>query len=188
MGNTYDPNRHLEKLAKGDHLTISTLYKETFPKIAHFIIRNNGRKYDAEDIFQNALIQIIARYRTGTLVLTSAFEAYFFTVCRNLWIRELNLRKRRVIPDAEIHLTIDDHDTAMAILEQEKWELFQEKMDSLSENCREVLAFFFKNFSSEHIMKEMGYNSVNVIRQRIFKCKKKLTEMIKSDTRYQMLK
>ena len=47
---------------------------------------------------------------------------------------------------------------------------------------------FFKRTPYESIMEKMQYNSENVVRQRIFKCKKRLIELIRKDSRYQNLK
>ena len=35
---------------------------------------------------------------------------------------------------------------------------------------------------------ELDYNDENVVRQRVFKCKKKLIEMITKDSRFKQLK
>ncbi|MFT5891811.1 MAG: hypothetical protein ACI9Y7_001918, partial [Dokdonia sp.] len=47
---------------------------------------------------------------------------------------------------------------------------------------------FFAKVSYERMVKEMGYNSETVARQRVFKCKAKLTQTITSDHRYNSLK
>ena len=73
-------------------------------------------------------------------------------------------------------------------MEQEKWELFQEKLEALSDNCKTILKLFFKKTPYVEIAKKLEYASDNVLRQRIFKCKKKLSELIKKDSRYTLLK
>ena len=73
-------------------------------------------------------------------------------------------------------------------LVQERWELFTEKLEVLSENCKKILEKFFRKVSYKNIVKELGYSSETVARQRVFKCKKKLMETITSDIRYKSLK
>lgn len=77
---------------------------------------------------------------------------------------------------------------ALATFEQERWELFTEVLEAISENCKKILKLFFAKVSYERIVKEMGYNSETVARQRVFKCKAKLTQTITSDYRYNSLK
>lgn len=125
----------LDKLSEGKPEDILFLYKEVFPKVSHFIVSNNGRIDDAEDIFQKALLQIIVRYRKEPFEIKASFENYFFTVCSNLWRRELNNSKNEITYLNNIENIGDVDDTAFSIVEQERYELFSEKLDSLSENC-----------------------------------------------------
>ena len=76
----------------------------------------------------------------------------------------------------------------MSILEQKRWELFHEYLEKLSENCKEILKLFFNKVSYKRIIVLMNYNSESVARQRIFKCKGKLIDMVQKDNRYHQLK
>lgn len=181
-------NDYLGRLSLGDTKIIEQVYSDVFPKVDFFIKKNNGNKSDAEDIFQKALLQLIARYQATQFQLKDSFDSYLFTVCRNLWKRELNKRKREVTNDEVIELITDEQEMLAAILDQEKWDLFHEKMSELSDNCMKVLKLFFKETPYAEIAKQMEYSSENVLRQRIFKCKKKLTDLIKGDSRYNFLK
>lgn len=181
-------NNFLSTLCKGNEEDIISLYQEVFPKVSHFIVSNNGRVDDAEDIFQKALLQIIVRYRSEPFEIKTSFENYFFTVCRNLWRRELNLSKFKATHIDNLENISDVDDDACSMAEQERYDLFSEKLALLSENCKSILKLFFAKTSYETIMQTLQYNSENVVRQRIFKCKKRLIELIKKDRRYDDLK
>ncbi|WP_299210953.1 RNA polymerase sigma factor [uncultured Aquimarina sp.] len=178
----------LKQLVTGDTKLIQDVYKKEFPKIRRFVLTNNGDIADAEDVFQKALMQLIARYKIKPFVIETSFGAYFYTVCRNLWRRELNKQKRIVTNDEVLEHSKEAEDMTMATLEQEKWELFQEKLTELSDNCKQLLQLFFKKVPYKEIMEELGYNTDNVVRQRIFNCKSQLTKLIKNDTRYNQIK
>lgn len=182
------PNEYLEGLSNGDSKVIAHIYHHTYPKVAKFVLNNSGSPVDAEDIFQKALLQFIARYRLNKFQIKTSFEGYFFQACKNLWRRELNNRKREVTNTGKRELLNEENEMALAALEQEKWELFQEKLEELSDNCKTILKLFFKKTPYPEIAEQMEYTSDNVLRQRIFKCKKKLTELIKKDSRYRALK
>ena len=111
-----------------------------------------------------------------------------YTVCKNLWRRELNKQKKWVTTDNFYKLQDEGQDIALSILEQKKWELFKEGLEKLSENCKKILAMFFAKVSYANMVETMGYNSETVARQRVFKCKTKLTNIIKEDNRYNSLK
>ena len=52
------------------------------------MLQNKGGIADAEDIFQKALLQIAVRYKKEKCQIKSSFNAYLYTVCKNLWRRE----------------------------------------------------------------------------------------------------
>ncbi len=183
-----DNTEALNALLENDAKVISVMYSKILPKVQKFVIQNKGQQVDAEDIFQKALLQIAVRYRREPFQIKSSFEAYVFTACKNLWRRELNKNKIRVTDDAILELHHEERDMALATFEQERWELFTEKLEAISENCKKILKLFFGKVSYERIVKVMGYSSETVARQRVFKCKTKLTQAITSDQRYNSLK
>ena len=183
-----DNTKALNALLENNTKVIGIMYEKIFPKVKKFVIQNKGQQVDAEDIFQKALLQITVRYRSEPFEIRSSFEAYVFTACKNLWRRELNKNKTRVTEDAIMELHHEERDMALATFEQERWELFAEKLEAISENCKKILKLFFAKVSYERIVKEMGYTSETVARQRVFKCKAKLTQTIINDQRYNSLK
>lgn len=183
-----DTTRYLTALLTNDSEGIVPIYTLVFPKVCKFVLQNSGQQVDAEDVFQKALIQITVRYRREPFEIRSSFEAYLFTACKNLWRRELNSSKMRVTKDEVPELKNEEHDMALASLEQERWELFTEKLAMISENCKKVLSLFFAKVSYARIVEEMQYASETVARQRVFKCKTKLTEIVHKDKRYNSLK
>lgn len=178
----------LNALASGDSKKIESIYSDNFLSVKRFILQNKGNTEDAEDIFQKALLQIAVRYKKEKFEIKTTFGGYLFTVCKNLWRRELNIKKNRVTNN-----TIDEHyseerESSLAIIEQKRQELFIEKLQLISCNCKNILTLFFSKIPYSEIVDQTEYSSETVVRQRVFKCKKKLTELIKSDKRYNSLK
>lgn len=179
---------YLEALIQNDRKRIEMIYEECYPPIKAFILNNSGNQEDAKDIFQKALLQIAMRYKRETFEITGDFQIYLFAVCRNLWRREINKSKRKVTNREVGNIYIEETDSALALLEQKREELFTEKLTLISENCKKVLSLYFSKIPYSEIVKTLNYQSETVVRQRVFKCKKKLTELIKSDKRYLSLK
>ncbi|WP_299255110.1 sigma-70 family RNA polymerase sigma factor [uncultured Aquimarina sp.] len=177
----------IDGILQSDEKVITDIYTNFFPKCLKFVLHNKGQQMDAEDIFQKVLMQISARIRCRALkTINSTFEAYMFTACKNLWRRELNKRKR--VTNTEVkELVSEESDMAYALLEQERWELFKEKLEKLSDNCKEVLMLFLKKVSYADIVVQLSYSSETVARQRVFKCKAKLIKNVKSDERFKNL-
>jgi RNA polymerase sigma factor (sigma-70 family) len=183
-----DKQYYLKALSNGDSKEIQAIYQLNFPKIKRFVLQNSGQEADAEDIFQMALLQLAVRYRKQPFEISTTFEGYFYTVCKNLWRRELNKSKNRVTKDGVVELVDENEDMAVVAVAQERRELMQEYLQKISINCKKVLDLFFAKVPYSAMVEELSYSSETVARQRVFKCKSKLTELIKQDKRYQALK
>lgn len=178
----------LNALINGDSKKIESIYTDNFMSVQKFILQNKGNKEDAEDIFQKALLQIAVRYKKDRFEIKTTFGGYLFTVCKNLWRKELNKNKKRVTNNTIAEQYSEERDNSFAIIEQKRQELFVEKLQLISINCKNILMLFFSKTPYSEIVAQTEYSSETVVRQRVFKCKKKLTELIKSDKRYRSLK
>ncbi len=170
---------------EGNPKVLKTIYSTSYPFVERFILSRNGTRKDAEDIFHNALLLLFVKIKEEKIVIDK-FDNYLFTVCKNLWKRK-NVKKQvtnlEVIP-----LIAEEIDMASFYLEQKQWELYQEKFNNLSEKCQELLKMLFNKKSYKEIVNHFSYNSMTVARQRVFKCKSRLIQLIKSDQRYFKLK
>ncbi len=183
-----DGNFILNELVKEDSKIITGIYDKNFPLVKKFILQNKGNIEDAEDIFQKSLIQIIIRYKKEKFAISGSFDAYLFVVCKNLWRRELNSHKKRVTNVEKVEVRDEYEDSSYALIEQKRHELFTEKFAQITGNCKKILTLFFAKTSYEEIVANTEYTSELVVRQRVFKCKKRLTELILKDKRYNSLK
>ncbi|TCI91831.1 RNA polymerase sigma factor [Tenacibaculum sp. M341] len=179
---------YLNALVKGDSKTIKKIYTTNFFQVKRFVLQNKGKSEDAEDIFQKAILQIAIRHKKEKIKISTNFDAYLFTVCKNLWRRELNNYKKRVTNSEVVEQKDESTDNALAIVEQKRQELFIEKLGEISDNCKQILTLFFAKTTYAEIVEQTEYNSESVVRQRVFKCKKQLTNLIQKDKRYNSLK
>lgn len=180
-------NKYLKALINNDTKITSEIYAIFFPRIATFISKNNGNYDDAKDVFQDALIYLVYITKEKSLQVKS-FEAYLFTICKNIWRRRLKNRKVRIMNE-EKH-TLEDRMTtrSLIILEEKRLELYNESFAQLSENCKEVLAIYFNTLDYQELLRTFSYNSVDVARQRVYRCRKKLIDFIKLNKKYHTLK
>ena len=175
----------IQLFLEGDARVLNDIYKTSFPYVKHYITSRDGSKKDAEDIFHNALLLIYVKLKEGKIQIQS-FENYLFTVCKNLWKRECS--KKEVTNQQVVPLVSETLDLAKFYLEQNQWELFEEKFKLLSEKCQEILKMIFEKKSYEAIVQKYKYASFNAARQRVFKCKTRLAKLIQKDERFSQLK
>ncbi|WOI21579.1 RNA polymerase sigma factor [Nonlabens ulvanivorans] len=183
-----DDLKYLRALLTSDSAVISELYKDTLPKVKKFVVQNKGSVEDGEDVFQKALVQIAVRYKKNPFSIKSSFKAFLFTACKNLWRRELNKSSHWVTKDIEEEQFYMKNEDAHVLLEQERLELFQAALGLSSDNCKSILEMFFNDVSYADMVKDLAYSSETVARQRVFKCKKKLIELIKDSPRFNALR
>jgi len=177
----------LDGLVNGDEKVVKEIYSQLFPEFVLYIKKNSGTEEDAYEVFQETLYQIIVRSKTRGLMIEDNFEGYLFICGRNIWLKKLNKSKKNVRNQSLMELISEEDQTAEQIVFQDRWDLFEEKISQLSENCKSLLQSYFKRVPYETIIKEYGYASKNVAFQRIHKCKKKLTQLIQIDPRYKEL-
>jgi len=175
----------IQDFLQGDPEVLSKIYLNIFPHIKAYIITRGGTKSHAEDIFQDALVILFVKLKDDKLQIRS-FDKYLFTICRNLWRRQ-NSGKRVTNLDS-IALLSEELDKASFFIEHQQWELYKEKFEDLSSQCREILSLLLKKTSYTEIVEKFNYSSQVVARQRVFKCKSRLIKLIKKDARYRSLK
>ena len=180
---------YLQGLREGNKKTIRAIYDNFYPKVRSFILKNKGSEQEAKDVFHNALYQLSVRLQVSSIEITSSFEGYFFTVCKNLWRKELNSRNKWVRNEKTKTLEVgEEHNLNESFNAQERWDLFEENLKLLSDSCRRLLTLYFAKISYKEIVEEFDYASENVAFQRVFKCKKRLADLIKKHPNYKKLK
>ncbi len=181
------PNEYyIAGIASGNSVVLLEIYDAFLPLVKKFVQKENGSITDAEDVFNQALMQLYARLKTKHIDIKSTFEGYLFTTCKNLWRRELNKKSKMRVTNDEVleHKVITTEDDDAIFEEEAQWELFEEKFQALSDNCKNVLKLHLQKLSAREIMGKLNYASETTVRQRIFKCKSSLIKKIRSDVRF----
>lgn len=180
-----DDQEIAEQFLIGNQKIIQEIYSESFENVENYILSKGGSSADAEDIFHSALMQIYVKLKEEKIKINS-FHNYVFIICRNLWRREKS--KSRVTNTDEFPLLSEEQDQTRFSIESEQWELYSEKLNQLSDNCKTLLRMMFDKKTYAQIVDYFSYASQTVARQRVFKCKARLVQLISSDARYIRLK
>ena len=93
-------NEVLVKISKGEEDALDYLYKKYYRMMTNLVLKNNGTEQEAKDIFQDALIVFWQKAASGNLVLTSKISTFLYSICLNLWRKELE-RKSRLIHEQQ---------------------------------------------------------------------------------------
>jgi len=158
------------------------LYTLFFPSISYFIQENSGKPEDAEDIFQEAILVLFNQIKKGELVLTCQLKTYFYSICRNLWLKAI--KKRRIktveIQDKEAFVNIEASTIETIEINEEKQAML-ELLKQLGEDCQSVLTYFYyERLQMKEIAIRMKFASDQVARNKKVKCLKQLTKIMDS--------
>src|SRR3989337_1917603 len=78
------------------------IYKICHPMILDFIIKSHGTEEDAVDVFQDGLVIFHHNLTNGIFREESSIQTYIFSICKNLWLRELRKRQKQLVAETEM--------------------------------------------------------------------------------------
>lgn len=179
---------YISAIRTGDQAVLTQMYKAIFPAIHALIRDNGGSEDDAKDIFQDATIVVFEKSRKPDFQLTSQFSTFFYGICRNLWMtwRQKKAASEVTIPEDAKYIADDSQE--VDFLRVERGKLFFKALQSLGEDCQQVLQLFFQKTPMEEIAAQMGYGSEGYARRRKSQCKDRLIEIIENSAEFPELK
>lgn len=167
------------QLRKGNHKVFEELY-EFFPMIENMILKNNGNKEIAKDIFQNTLIVFYKKTLDPKFKLTSGISTYLYAVAQNMWLKQLTkLRLHRLNKESEELLPSLDPDIEEEAPTLPLKEYLIKKLNELGEPCLSIIMLHtYQKLSMKLITEKMGYANEHTTRQQKYKCLLRLKKII----------
>ncbi len=163
-----------QRICAGDEKALELIYKKYYRMMTKLVITNSGTEDEARDIYQEAVVIFWQKARSGKLVLTSKISTYIYSICQNLWRKELD-RKKRISheeKDAAQSLDMDSPEREMIIAKC---------LEQLGDTCRKILMYYyFDELSMQDIAEKMGFANTDTAKTKKYKCKQKLDELVKT--------
>lgn len=164
----------LQRIEKGDESALDYLYKKYYRMMTKLVITNSGTEDEAKDIYQDALIVFWQKVMSGKLVLTSKISTYIYSICLNLWRKELD-RKSRLSSEQKDGVVEED------MHKEEKSKIIHECINELGDTCKRILTYFyFDGMSMNTIALNLGFANTDTAKTKKYKCKKRLDELVKA--------
>jgi RNA polymerase sigma factor (sigma-70 family) len=158
---------------------LNKLYVGYFPMILQFILNNNGDEDDAKDVYQEGIIVLYNKIKSGDFELSSKLKTYIYSVCRRIWLKKLaqQSKKSNNISDFEDVVSVD-----VDLDEHEQKEMQFDKMQSalvhLGEPCRTIIQdFYINNLSMQDISEKFGYTNTDNAKTQKYKCLQRLKKI-----------
>ena len=165
----------IEKIKKGDETAIEYLYKQNYRMMVNLIKKNNGSEDEAKDIYQDALVIFWEKVANNEFKLTSRISTYLYSICNNLWRKELN-RKSKFVSEEDTEkaqeYNIDANEQVKAI---------HRCISKLGDTCQKVLTmYYFDKISMTEIAEKLNFSNSDTAKTKKYKCKKELDTLVLS--------
>lgn len=177
----YSDQELLNGLISRDEKVLKKFYSLYYQHVRQFVRSNNGSDEDARDLFQDAMLVLYQKAKDHKFKLTCSPGTYLYSVSRFLWLKELAKRKWTSTRYVEMEDVIDtDDDIGILNEKNERLIFFRKCFEKLPEDCKKVLGLFTKGLSIAQITGIMGYGSEQYTRNRRYRCKATLINIIKA--------
>jgi len=147
--------------------------------ILQFILNNNGDEEDAKDVYQEAIIILYNKIKSGDFELSSKLKTYIYSVCRRIWLKKLSQQSKK-------SNNIDDFEDVIAVefdVEQHEakdlqFEKMGESLLNLGEPCKTIIQdFYINNLSMQDICEKFGYTNTDNAKTQKYKCLQRLKKL-----------
>lgn len=162
----------LQGLARSDKKAIEIIYRENYNMIQSLIINNSGSADDAKDIFQEAMIVLYEKVRSGTFELNCLIKTYVYSVSRRLWLKRLQQMNRYVPSIENMQDTVQvEEDVEENERINSEFQAMEKAISSLGEPCKSLLeAYYLEKKSMQEIALFFGYTNAENAKNQKYKC------------------
>jgi len=180
----YTTEAILEGISKSNNDVLNYIYKKFFPSIRVYIENNTGQEEDARDLFQEAIIVIYRKLKKGPLTLNCNFKTYLYSVCKLLWLKQLEKRKQCLEVPGESIVENRLDEISQTWEQSERYRLYQKHFKQLGPDCKKVLRLALEKTTLKEIAEIMGYKGEKYAKKKKYQCKQLLVDKIKNDNQY----
>lgn len=166
-------------LARNDREAVEKIYTDNYGLIQSLIINNNGSVDDARDVFQETMIVLYEKTRSGSLELNCQIRTYVYSVARRIWLKKLQQQSRYT---GDLNMTESVVAVEEDLEEHQKRDsefgMMEKAIQSLGEPCRGLLeAFYLQKKNMQEIALEFGYTNSENAKTQKYKCLTRLKKI-----------
>jgi RNA polymerase sigma factor (sigma-70 family) len=174
-----DEKALLKGLALNDRKSVETIYKLFYNMVQSLILNNNGSADDARDIFQETVIVLYEKAKSGSFELNCQLKTYVYSVSRRLWLKKLQ-QQQKFIPNitgldetVPVEEEVESHNQLNS-----EFQMMDKALLHLGEPCRSLIeAFYLQKKSMTDIAGHFGYTNADNAKNQKYKCLMRLRKL-----------
>lgn len=159
-------------LARNDRQAVETIYKQNYGMVQTLILHNSGNSDDARDIFQEAMIVLYEKVKSGSFELNCQLKTYVYSVSRRLWLKRLS-QLQKFAPESDSHADTVAVEEDLEMHEQKNADfiVMEKAMQHIGEPCRSLLeAYYLQKKTMLEIAARFGYTNADNAKNQKYKC------------------
>ena len=169
----------LDGLAQESKESIERIYREHYSMVKSLIINNNGSSDDAADIFQETMIVLFEKAKSGEFELHCQLKTFIYSVSRRLWLKKLQQSSRFISQNELLEETIPvEDDVEHHEKKQNDFNLMEAAMAKVGEPCKSLLeAYYIQKKPMQQIASDFGYTNADNAKTQKYKCLVRLKKL-----------
>ncbi len=135
--------QQLAGLAAGERVVTNQIYRQYYPVVSGWLVKNGSTAVDAADLFQEAMVVLFGKAQDKDFRLTCSMGTYLMAVSKHLWYKKKEKQSRNpVLLKEDIGLDEDDEGLGFSddVKVHEEREAHYEQLDAalemIGEPCR----------------------------------------------------
>ncbi len=199
MKKTYSSAEILEGFRKNNEEIIIFAYNNCFGFILDYVLKNNGRKTDAEDVMQESMILFFRKCKKSSFETEYQPLTFIVNTGKFLWQNKLksnNYNQTKIPIDSVEFDKINDFSEETDNKEEirlnekryeERKKVYKSCYLKLNIDCRKIIALTIEGKNNKEIKKAMQFADENITVDRKRRCKQKLLDLISNHPKYKEL-
>ena len=153
-------------LRQRDEAAFRLLYKQYYPVVERLVIRNQGTKDDAADVFQETLIVLMRNLDADGWNLTASLKTYLYAISHKRWLKRLHQKAWfDTVSEETMNEWPDESDHCDAEIAHAhrltSW------LQQITEHCQRLIQWLF--FEGRSAV-DAGYKNAHTAQNQQYKC------------------
>jgi RNA polymerase sigma factor (sigma-70 family) len=159
--------------------TLNKLYTSYFPMILQMVLSNSGDEDDAKDIFQESIIVLYNKVKTGKFELNCKLKTFIYSVCYRLWLKRLKQKGKSSNNVDELdNLVAVENDIEQHEEKDKQFKQMDKALQFLGEPCKTIIEdYYLQNKSMQDICEKFGYTNADNAKTQKYKCLQRLKKL-----------
>ncbi|MEZ4911848.1 MAG: sigma-70 family RNA polymerase sigma factor [Saprospiraceae bacterium] len=139
-------------------------------------MKNSGQEYDANEIFQDAIVIFFKKAMEPDFAITHTANSYILGIAKNIFYKQFKTKMLHLKPENEFDIVeIEEHD------DKDILDIVKKILNHTTETCRQVLIYWSQNYKMAEIASLMSYKSEMMARKKKHECIQKLSKFLKDN-------